>query len=202
MMGLAAAGRRVIRDDAGFSITELLTVLAILLVVLGAMSSLFVSATKSEVDVTRRVQAQQEARLALERMRHETHRACVASHLDLASGAIVTPAGAHSNVRLTPPVALSCPTTTDPATAVTWCTSGSGSRFALRRIVGTPTTCTGGRTEADYLTPANVFTLAHVSGSLATLTVDFPIDLDPSSAVGGTYRLQDSLVLRNSTRLP
>jgi prepilin-type N-terminal cleavage/methylation domain-containing protein len=193
--------RALVRDEQGFSLIELLTALAILLTVMVTLTTLMVSATKSEVDLTQRVQAQQEARLALERIRHEIHRACKAEHMTLATGTPTTPAGAHSNVRLTPPVSFGCPSTTDPTTAITWCMAGSGSRWVVRRVVGTPTSCTGGRAEADYITSDAVFMLQHPSGSLMKLKVNFPVDLDPADGKRA-YRLEDNLVLRNSTRAP
>jgi type II secretory pathway pseudopilin PulG len=204
MRRVAAHLRRVFRQEGGFSLIEMLTALSILLTVIGALTVLMVSATKSEVDLTKRVQAQQQARLALEQVRHQIHEACVVSHINLATGAIFTPSppGAFSNVRLTPPTASGCPVVTNPATAVTWCMSGSGNRWTLRQIGGTPMTCAGGRIEADYVTKSDVFTIENLAGSLAALKVDFPIDLEPLSAVGGTYRLEDRLILRNSTRNP
>ena len=194
MTAFRAHLRKVFRDERGFSLIEMLTAMSILLIVFGTLTILMVSATKSEVDLTQRVQAQQQGRLALEMVRHQIHRACVAVHTDLASGTVVLPTVARSNVRLTLPNP-DCATTT----TVTWCTSGSGSRWALRRIAGTPTTCALGRLEADYITTSDVFQLVLTSGRLAALNVNFPIDLDPLTA-GRTYRLEDSLVLRNSTR--
>ena len=79
--------------------------------------------------------------------------------------------------------------------------AGSGSRWKLRRVIGTPTSCTGGRAEADYITTSAVFTLEQPSGSLMRLNVNFPVDLEPADAQR-TYRLVDNLVLRNSTRAP
>lgn len=194
--------RRLADDEGGFSLVELLTAMSILLIVIGSLTILMVSATKSETDLTLRVRAQQETRLALERIRHEIHRACKAEHMNLATGLAVTPAGAHSNVRLTPAVSSACPASTDPATAITWCMqSVATNRWRLRRVVGTPTSCTGGRPEADYVKTDAVFTLQQVSGRLASVRVSFPVDLDTSDT-GRAYRLEDSLVLRNSERAP
>jgi prepilin-type N-terminal cleavage/methylation domain-containing protein len=193
---------RLARDERGFTLIELLTALAILLTVMVTLTTLMVSATKSEVDLTERVRAQQEARLALERIRHEIHRACDADHMNLATGTIDTTAGAKANVRLTPPVSFGCPTS--PTTFVTWCmeqVAGSTNRWRVRRVDGTPTSCTGGRAEADYVTSSSAFTLQHPAGSLMKLNVNFPVDTDPSDGKRA-YRLEDNLVLRNSTRAP
>jgi prepilin-type N-terminal cleavage/methylation domain-containing protein len=173
---------RVVRDERGFTLIELLTALSILLIVMGTLTTLMVSATRSEVDLTQRVQAQQEARLALERIRHEIHRACSAS-------------ATASSVQLTLPGSTGCDAS---ATTVTWCMAGGGTRWALRR---TTTPCSGGRKEADYITSSSVFGLVHPSGSLMKLNVNFPVDVDTSDGKRA-YRLEDSLVLRNSVRAP
>ena len=47
--------------------------LAILVIVIGALTQLFVSASTAQVDMTRRFEAQQEMRLALDKLRREIH---------------------------------------------------------------------------------------------------------------------------------
>jgi prepilin-type N-terminal cleavage/methylation domain-containing protein len=162
------------RDERGFSLIELLTALSILLIVMVTLTTLMVSATRSEVDLTQRVQAQQEARLALERIRHEIHLACEAT-------------STSSSVQLVLP-GTDCGATT----TVTWCMDGA----VLRR---TTTLCSGGRKEADYIRTTSVFTLVHPTCSLMKLNVNFPVDVDPTDSKRA-YHLTDSLVLRNSER--
>jgi prepilin-type N-terminal cleavage/methylation domain-containing protein len=84
---------------------------------------------------------------------------------------------------------------------VTWCTSGSGTRFALRRILDVPGSCAGGKVVADHLTGGNVFGFMEQSPTRrATLTVSFVVRIDTSSVVR-TYRLRDDIVLRNTNRV-
>jgi hypothetical protein len=63
---------------------------------------------------------------------------------------------------------------------------------------------------ADYLTPSSTATTcsgalcifsytAQSSTSLATLSVDFPVNVKPAKTVE-LYELTDNIVLRNSTR--
>jgi prepilin-type N-terminal cleavage/methylation domain-containing protein len=59
--------------EDGFTLPELLVVLLIVGVVLGGLTQLFTSAVKSATDQTRRVDAQQDARVALDRLRREIH---------------------------------------------------------------------------------------------------------------------------------
>jgi prepilin-type N-terminal cleavage/methylation domain-containing protein len=87
---LRAIRHRLGAED-GVTLTELLVVMVILLVVLGAITTLFVSATNSQVDQTNRVEAQQEARLALEALRREIH--CAKS--------AVSPAASSSRITIT-----------------------------------------------------------------------------------------------------
>jgi prepilin-type N-terminal cleavage/methylation domain-containing protein len=173
---------KVARQD-GYTIIELLISMAILGVVMGAVTVLFVQASTAELDLQNRFQAQQSARLALDKLRRETHCASAAS------------VATSTSVTLT--LATYCPTGSG---SVTWCTVGSGNRFALRRKVGT--TCDGaGVLWADYLTSGNVFSYTPQSTtSLAKLHVDFPVNVKPSKSVQA-YELVDDIVLRNSTRM-
>ena len=169
------------RED-GYTIIELLVSLSILGAVMGAVTVLFVQASSAELDVRNRFQAQQHARLALDKLRRETHCASAAS--------VATP----TSVTLT--LGTYCPTGSG---SITWCTTGSGSRFALRRKVGTTCDATG-VLWADFLTTGSVFTYTPQSTtSLAKLHVDFPVNVKPSKSVQA-YQLVDDIVLRNSTR--
>lgn len=199
VLRIMSALQRLQRDEAGFSLTEMMAVLAILLTVVGVVTTLMVSAIKSEVDLTERTKAQQETRLALERMRRDVHCASTTSLMADTPASLVTltmPLGCPSAAGLTPLVAS--PTFGN----VTWCTSGSASRWALYRIPDF-TTCTtaaaGARREADYLTQPNLFTLKTQVNKLARLCAVFPVDTDPTDA-SRAYALKDFLVLRNSIR--
>ena len=66
-------------DDGGYSLIELLVVMALLSVVVGGIVTLFASGLNSEADQNRRFQAQQDGRLALDKLRREVHSACTIS---------------------------------------------------------------------------------------------------------------------------
>jgi type II secretory pathway pseudopilin PulG len=210
----AAAGRRL-AAEGGYSLSELVIVLAILLIVVGALTQLFVSASTAQVDMTRRFEAQQEMRLALDKLRREIH---CASDATANNGVALAAATAYPAVRFALPGY--CPTnpTPDltPSTAyVTWCTApvaGSTNRYQLWRYVTTsPTTfvtsCgstvsgTSKQQWADYLTIGPVFAAytAPSGGSLGTLSVNLPVDVNPSDAKQ-RYVLKDDIVLRNTSR--
>jgi prepilin-type N-terminal cleavage/methylation domain-containing protein len=182
-----AAGRRV-ASEGGYSLSEMLVVLAIIGIVLGALTQLFVSASTAQVDMTKRFEAQQEMRLALDKLRREIHCANKVTGSP-ATSSIVISLGSY------------CPTNgTGADLDVTWCTTGSGQRFALWRYNGTA--CSGtGRKEADYLTIDKVFTAyaPPASGGLGKLSVLLPVDVDPSDAKQ-SYVLKDDIALRNTLR--
>jgi type II secretory pathway pseudopilin PulG len=172
--------------ERGALLVEVVTVMAILVGVVGAIVVMMVSATRAEADLTQRVNAQQEARLALESMRRDVH---CASAITVVDGGFV---------KLTMP--SGCPTKPVSGTTVTWCTSGAGARWALRRVDSDTATCAGGRQAADFLTRQDVFTYqGPTATSLARLSVRFPVDIDPTDA-RRAYQLTDALVLRNSER--
>jgi prepilin-type N-terminal cleavage/methylation domain-containing protein len=191
----AAAARRRLAAEHGYSLSEMLVVLAILLIIVGALAQLFVSASKAQVDMTRRFEAQQEMRLALDKLRREIHCAKLVTW----SGGLPT-----SEIKIT--LGAYCPTNTaGTETTFTWCTIGSGQRYALWRDNGGA--CSGtGRKEADYLTIPKVFTAYPTpppgplpAGQLPTLSVELPVDVNAADAKQ-RYTLTDDIVLRNAGR--
>src|SRR4051812_23495772 len=101
------------RDQTGYTLIELIVVLAILLVVIGAVVSVYVSTGNAQADQTARADDQQAARQALERMRRDIH---------CASGAIVQPSVDGSG---TPTGGYTLLLTVNPGQCVGVTTSGS-----------------------------------------------------------------------------
>ena len=190
---MTARGRRLVarfRAEHGYSLVELLTVLVILGIVLSGLTTLFVSATRAEIDLNRRFEAQQAARLALSKIRREAH--CARAVQTDASG-------------LWAKLTLDSQCKTAPAGGgdVTWCTVLSGSTYSLHRKEGATCNATGVKWADKIVAPPSPAlhfkSTAASPTSLARLHVDFPVDLTPDDALG-RYRLNDSLVLRNSKR--
>ena len=177
--------RRRLASERGYSLVEMLTVMVILSVVMGALTTLFVQASNAEVDMNNRFQAQQEARVALDKLRRETH---------CASGVSTWTA---TSVTLT--LASYCPTGNG---SITWCAlaaPGTTQRYVLYRNKGATCAATGNRF-ADYLTTQNLFTYyAPTDSSLAKLHVELPVNLTPKKGIAA-YTLRDDVVLRNTTR--
>ncbi len=173
--------RHRLAGQAGYSMLELLMVMVILGTVIGALTTLFVQASNAEFDMNRRFQAQQAARVAIDKMRREIH---------CSSG--ITPTGVSSSITVTLPAG--CPTAGGSQITVTYDTNQivAGQRYTLRR---------NSVILADYSTLQNAFNYtAPVAGvSLGKLTVTLPINVKPSDA-GKQWKLVADMVLRNTTR--
>jgi prepilin-type N-terminal cleavage/methylation domain-containing protein len=176
-------GRRI-ACERGYSLPEMLTVMAILGIVLAGLTAMFHAGVRAEVRANRELDAQQNARAALDKMRRELH---------CANAVSASPEGtAVATMTVTLPAA--CPGTD---TTVTYtATNVATSRYRLTRTgnSGTPSNV------ADYLTSGTIFTYhAAVSGQLRRLSVNIPVNLNPPDT-GTLWSLQDDIVLRNTTR--
>jgi prepilin-type N-terminal cleavage/methylation domain-containing protein len=189
--------RRHSRGEGGYTLSEMIVVLTILGIVLAALSQLFVASRNTELDMTNRVAAQQDGRLALDKLRREIH--CASA----VSGSPPAPA-----ITITLP--SYCPTNgTGAAASFTWCTkdktgttppAANAAPYTLWRYSGAA--CSGsGRKWVDNLTTGQVFTIytAPAAGNLGTLSVDLPVDVTPSDT-RQRYELKDDIVLRNTVR--
>lgn len=190
---------RIARDQRGYTLVELLTVMVILGVVMEGLTTMFVTASNAQVDMNNRFNAQQTARVALDKIRREVH---------CASGAgATTPNTQVSLVTLN--LATYCKTYSGSA-VVTWCTRASAtSGYALYRINSSSTTCTGGVKWADNLQATStapvcgsglcVFNYQTQTAYLARLHIDLPVNVRPTKSIE-MYELIDDVVLRNSVR--
>ena len=176
---------RLRRDERGFTLIELVTVLGMLVIVMTALSYALIAAQKSEEEMNRRFASQINARIALDQLRREIH--CAST---------VSPTGASATIVIV--LGNRCPSAGAGAT-VSWCTTGSGTRYALYRLVGASCDATG-KKSVDYLTSGTVFSFVPQSvTSLAVLSVTLPVNTRPASGLPD-YRLIDDIVLRNSSR--
>lgn len=194
-----------LEEEGGYTLIELLVVVTILTIVLGGIVTLFVQGLNAESDQNRRFQAQQDTRLALDKMRREIHAACTISTPNTYNTAL-------SSVTLY----FSTDSCASGTHTVTWCTSGSAGRYGLYRVAAT--SCASPVNKfADYLTSGTIFTYlppnSHAttlgngaagivtqdgSSSLPRLHVDMTSELR-SGLVDG-YRLVDDIAFRNGPR--
>jgi prepilin-type N-terminal cleavage/methylation domain-containing protein len=176
---------RLRSDEQGFTLIELVTVLGMLLIVMTALSYALIAASKAEEEMNRRFASQINARIALDQLRREIH--CASA---------VTPTGASATITIV--LGSRCPSASG-GTTVSWCTTGTGTRYSLHRLVGVTCDATG-KKAVDYLTTGAVFSFAPQSvTSLAVLSVTLPVNTRPASGLPD-YRLTDDIVLRNSSR--
>jgi type II secretory pathway pseudopilin PulG len=172
--------RRLVGSERGYTLVELLIVTITLGAVLTGLTVVFMRAYNAELAMNRQFEAQQEARLAVDRMRREIH---------CASG--VTPTGTSASITVTLP--QQCPSAGGSQITVVYDFQFvSTGRYRLRRA---------GVRVADYITADNAFTYwPPETGKLGTLRVELPVNIKPSDP-GKTWRLVGDIVLRNTLRL-
>jgi prepilin-type N-terminal cleavage/methylation domain-containing protein len=197
-----------VQDESGFTLIELLMTCAMLGVVLGAITTVFIGASHAELNLNTRFQAQEAARVALTLIRRDARNACAAN---VVSGTSVSFATAKVDQSQVPPID---PTTACGKTAgtnlslVTWCVLASPtslSRYALYR--NTSSTCnSSSKLVADNLVN-NVggFTAFFTSpttiryGEVQSVDVDLPVKAPATgTGVGQAYRLTQRVALRNT----
>jgi prepilin-type N-terminal cleavage/methylation domain-containing protein len=170
---------RALRAREGYTMIELLIVLVILSTVLTALTALFLAGTKAEIESNRRFEAQQDARLAADRMRREVH----------CAGGVTVGSASSITVQLLG----HCPTAVNgqPTDVVYDVGLVSTNRYELRRA---------GVRVADHLTSNQVFAYtAQSSESRALLSLDLQVNTNPNEG-WKTWRLQTDIVLRNTLR--
>jgi type II secretory pathway pseudopilin PulG len=176
-------------ETAGYSLVELIAVMAILLTVLTALTALFASGAKAELDANRRFRAQQDARLAVDRMRREIHCASAVA-LDPADSTVVGGKTVYKKITVTVPG--HCPTSGGTQIDVVYDTDPVATdHYRLRRA---------GVRIADHVTAGHVFAYVPPSPStLGRVTVDLPVNVNPREG-WKSWRLASDIVLRNTVR--
>jgi type II secretory pathway pseudopilin PulG len=199
---------------------ELLVVMVVLGIVLIGLTGSFAAGMSAETGSIRRAQAQQNARLALNRMRIDIH---------CASAVLAPQENPYGGFTLTLTESPNtCPSVTTTTAGVQWCTipvSGSTTHWQLFRFLGTLLTdCDGSSATTlmiDYVAapvggwPSNAgvgpvpaaWDATHwppspacATGNLPALAVQMAINLDPVGRPTEDYELQDTIALRNALR--
>lgn len=183
----------------GFTLAEMLVVLAILGIVLAGLTVLVNGALKSQSDQTNRAQVQQDARLGLDKMRREIR--CASD---------ITAAGAYPASTVTITLGSWC---TSGATTVTWCTKdkngvtppvAGAQPYTLWRYTGAACTGTGtkwasnlvDKTDAPAITAGRIFDSARLPApSLSSAS-------SGGTLQSGTYYYQVTAVLSSGAEVP
>ena len=181
-------------EERGYTLIELLVTMLILTIVVGSLTTVFVSGSSAQVDLDRKFQAQQQARLALDRIRVDIHCATAAQ---------------AQTINSYPGVKLAVGNCFSATPTISWCAvmvTSSPPRYQLYRTTTTgATACTssdaGRLLVSDYLTSSSAFTTSTIPQySLQTVGVDFKVSVNPTTKTLEAYRLTDAIVTRNGTR--
>jgi Tfp pilus assembly protein PilW len=168
--------RRLLHDESGLSLVELVVASAITLLLVAGLSNLFVSGLRASSNTNATLSAQSNVIVALNRLEFETR--CASSAALLSSGA---------GVSLTLPGQCA-----HAAGTVTWCVSGGN----LNRYAGSACSGTGG-TFASNVTSAQPFSCLTPTGQIPRLQVALTVSTR-SGATTNQASLTDVITLRNA----
>ena len=196
---------RGVRAQDGFTLIELTVVMVVMLIILAPLSGSVVSALGAQFDQTRRFDAQENARQALDRMRKDIHCAHGASDPAPNASGGQTILLTQTNVTGT----AECPGLVQPnASAVQWCTIpvvGATDRYQLYRENDPNNSCDGAASTfmVDYLTTSDLWSSPTCStGQYPAVGVTMPVNVDPARHASSTYTLSDQIALRNGVACP
>ena len=171
-----------LKNERGYSLVELLTVMVILSFVMSGVTAIFIAGLHSQARQTAVFEGQTSLHVGLDRLRTDVHAACAESGQSATS------------------VTLSLPPC-DGSRLVTWCTQRNGALYSLYRNVGP---ACGGEPFADYLTSGSIFayTPPNVptgSYALPRLHIDITINAAPKTA-SARFHVVDDIAFRNGQR--
>jgi prepilin-type N-terminal cleavage/methylation domain-containing protein len=187
-------GRRLRGGEQGYSLIELLVTMVILVIVLSSLTTVFTSGSSAEANLNLRFQAQQNARLGLDRIRVDIHCATAAQ---------------AQTINTYPGVKLAVANCYAATPTISWCVvqfSATPLRYQLFRSTTTGgTTCTGSDAArvlvADNLVSSSAFTTATIPQyTLQRVGVDFKVSANAKTSTANVYELTDSIAARNATR--
>jgi Tfp pilus assembly protein PilW len=171
--------RRRLATEAGFTQVELLVTMVLTAIVMVGFVNIFVSGTRGGVDANARLDAQQNTRLALDRIEFEGRCATSATLVGGGQG-----------------VAFSLPASCSHATGnVTWCVvSGVLTRYTRSGCAGSwQPFVSGVRSAQPFMLPATP------TGDLPQLAVALTVDTSAHD-VGTSVTVTDLITLRNAAR--
>lgn len=181
----ASISRTPVRGEEGYTLVELICAFTILVIILGGLVNIFVSAERANKDADARLQSQQNVRLAFDRLEYDARCAKTATiqtggkgvDLTFPTGAIVPCAHASG------------------ATDVTWCVN-SGS---LVRIPGTSCATAGMTfvTSVTSATPFACYTISGVTNPLPQLKVVLTVNTTTTASDGTSAT--DYITMRNAS---
>jgi prepilin-type N-terminal cleavage/methylation domain-containing protein len=168
--------RRLLHDESGFTLTEMLVASAVMLIVLAGLSNVFVSGLRASSTTNATLASQTSVHVAFDRLEYETRCASQATLLSGGTGVVLTlpTQCSHSN-----------------STNLTWCVTGD----TLVRETTSSCTGTGETFASDVTSPAPFSCLAPV-GSYPRLQVD--LDVNSGATKATAVSATDTIAMRNS----
>jgi len=176
-----------IRSERGQTLVELLVVMFMMGLLVAGITSIFVSSMQTQSNLTLQFEAVENLHVGIDRLRQDVNLACSTT---------ATSGTAVSTITFSDPPC-------DGTNNVTWCTSGSGTHYALYRYT-TGSTCSNGEKFADFFTSGAIFTYYKQnvnagSYSLAYVHLNVTVNAQPSTSNTG-YTETDDLAFRNGVR--
>jgi type II secretory pathway pseudopilin PulG len=204
MPGPANRSGRVVgrlAQEGGFTLIEAIAVMVLMSILLAPIITSFVTTMSAQARQANVATAQEQARLALERMRKDIH--CAHS-----AGAPLANASGGTTLILNETNAsgvAECPgLLAQNASSVQWCTVPvSTNHYQLFREDDPSVECSGSQStfQVDYLTQGSVWTVPGCveTGAYPTVNVSLSIDVSPGTSSEGKYNLGDQIALRNAS---
>ena len=149
--------RASVRSD-GFTLVELIIVMLILGIILGGLTTSFISGTQTSANLNNEFQAEVQAVRAVDHIRR-----------DVRCASAITPTGSASSITVTLPASCLI-----GSGQVSWCTVGSGNQYSLYRKVGSSCDATGALVIGN-VTTASVFVTPRTSGQTTSAKSWSPI---------------------------
>ncbi len=184
------------------TLVELLVAMLLMSIIIAPLIGGFVSMMSAQARQANVVLAQEQARLALERMRKDIHCAhSVGAPLANASGGVTLVLNETNTTGV-----ADCPgIVATNSSSVQWCTipvGGSTDRYRLFREDDPNASCDGSSSsfQVDYITEAAIWTIPScASGDFPTVGVDFSVAVNSGTTNAGAYKLDDAIALRNAS---
>lgn len=169
--------RSLLREESGFTLVELIVATVLTVIVMAALSNLFVSGLRAGSNAGWQLSSQSSVRLAFDRLEYEAR--CASTATRAAGGADVT---------LVLPAAPAC---AHAQGTYTWCVSGG----ALTRYVGS--SCSGtSQTFVTNVTSATPFTCVAPVNQYPRLQV--ALSVNGSNASGNGFSATDQIDMHNA----
>jgi prepilin-type N-terminal cleavage/methylation domain-containing protein len=180
--------------EGGFTVIELIVTMAILLVIITALTGALISASNTQADINQRSNTQAQARLALTKLTREVH---CAQQIQDSSGAGLT-VSQVSGITVTLPAG--CPTGGAAAVTVRWCTVAHGGTYDLYRYANAPCGSPGGVRWASSLVKSTPFSMpapGAAGNHYPLVHVDLKVNTRGAASNLGTYELVDDIAALN-----